>query len=108
MQPRQLTLQQHVIVRRTGDVACPARARADPVDRVFHGRAHLGVLAHAEIVVGAPHRDFVDVPVGGVAQRAWEVTDLTLQVSENTIVALVFEGVDALGKELLIIHGELG
>ena len=40
-----------------GDVAGAAGAGADGVERQVHRPDHLRVLAHGEIVVGAPHRD---------------------------------------------------
>jgi hypothetical protein len=39
-------------------------APPDVIDGFVHGAQHLGVLAHAEIVVGAPHRDIADRAVG--------------------------------------------
>ena len=46
-----------VVMRGTGNVARAARARARGVDCFMHGGEHAGVLAHAEIIVGAPDRD---------------------------------------------------
>ena len=53
----ELALQLDVEVGGAGDVARAARAGAGGVDRLVHGGEHLRVLAHAEIVVGAPDRD---------------------------------------------------
>ena len=46
-----LVLEFDVIVRRSGDVARSAGACADEVDRLVHCGEHLGMLAHAEVVV---------------------------------------------------------
>ena len=52
-----LRLELDVVVRGAGDVARAAGARAGGVERRVHGGEHGGVLAHAEVVVGAPHGD---------------------------------------------------
>ena len=50
-----LGLELNMMMRRAGDVARTAGAGANRLDRLMHGSAHRRVLAHAEIVVGAPH-----------------------------------------------------
>ena len=57
VQVGELGLELHVIVGRAGDVARAAGAGADRVDRLVHGGDHGRVLAHAEVVVGAPDGD---------------------------------------------------
>jgi hypothetical protein len=44
-----------MVVGRAGDVPCAAGACARRIDGFVHGGAHGSILAHAEIVVGAPH-----------------------------------------------------
>ncbi len=61
VQVGELALQQDVVVVGAGDVAGAAGAGAAAVERLVHGGEHLGVLAHAEIVVGAPDRDLAAV-----------------------------------------------
>ena len=53
----QLGFQLDMIMRGAGDVARAARTGAGRVDRLMHGRQHLGMLAHAEIIVAAPDGD---------------------------------------------------
>ena len=55
-----LGLELDMIMGGAGDVAGAAGAGADSVDRLMHGGEHHRVLAHAEIVVGAPHGDVAD------------------------------------------------
>jgi hypothetical protein len=51
-----LPLQEHVIMVRAGDVAGAARAGATLLDCLVHRGQCLWMLAHAEVVVGAPDR----------------------------------------------------
>ena len=64
VQVGELGLELDVIVRGAGDVARAARAGADRVDRLVHGGDHGRVLAHAEVVVGAPDGDRMRLPLG--------------------------------------------
>ena len=57
VQVGELALELDVVMRRAGDVARAAGAGADRIDRLVHGGEHRRVLAHAEIVVGAPDGD---------------------------------------------------
>ena len=43
------------------------------VDRLVHRGQDLGVLAHAEIVVAAPHRDALGSPSGTMPDRCREL-----------------------------------
>ncbi len=69
VQVGQLALQLHMVVVGAGNVARAAGAGAAAVDRLVHRRKHLRVLAHAEIVVGAPHGDVVDAAVAMAGRR---------------------------------------
>ena len=51
----------HVIVGCAGDIARAARASPNGVNRLVHRRQHRWVLAHAEIIVGAPYRNLARV-----------------------------------------------
>ena len=68
VQVGELALEQHVVVVGAGDVARAAGAGAAAVERLVHGRDHLRMLAHAEIVVRAPDGDLAG---GAVAHSAW-------------------------------------
>ena len=76
----------------------PMRAR-----RLDHGVDHRLVLAHAEIVVGAPHDDLAGARFGapdGVREAAGD----PLQVGENAVAVLGVERGDRLTKDRLIVH----
>lgn len=109
MQRGQRTLQVDVAALGAGDVARAAGAGAVVVERLVHGGEHGGVLAHAEVVVGAPHRDLAGglAPVlrGVLVQRgARQSTCAAFQPRETAVVALSLEAVDAGLEELLVVH----
>jgi hypothetical protein len=86
MEVGELGLELDVVMGGAGDVARATGARAHLIDRLVHGSAHLGVLAHAEIVIGAPHRDVVGTLFGEVVGvRIGSAA--ALQVGKNTIPA---------------------
>ena len=96
-----LELDQRVVG--AGDVARAAGADAHPPGRVGHGRDHRLVLAHAEIVVGAPDDDLAGlVPVP--PQRVGEAPGDALQIGEDAIAPLGMERGDRLGEDRLIVH----
>ena len=88
VQIRELSLELHVIVAGTGDIARAAGAGTDGIDRLVHGGDDGRVLTHAEVVVGAPDRNGTRLPLalevlgGGVRPAA------TLQVGEDAVAAL--------------------
>ena len=57
VQFREFAFQLDVIMRGAGNIARAARPRSGSLQRGAHCRQHLGVLAHAEIVVATPHGD---------------------------------------------------
>ena len=81
----------------------PAPAR---VDRLMHGRQHGGMLAHAEIVVGAPDRDLRCRRCGDAKARG-KAAGEPLQIGEDAIAALGPQGVEPSLEELLVIHRPL-
>ena len=87
MQVGKLGLELDMIMGGAGDVARAAGARADRLDRLMHGGEHGWVLAHAEIVVGAPHGHVAgaargEVIGGGIGAAA------ALQVGKDPVAAL--------------------
>ena len=84
-----------------GDVAGAAGAGAGAVDRLVHGGDHGGMLAHAEIVVGAPDRD---VAAAAVIERAREGAGPPLQIGEHAIAALGLERVEPVLEKTFVIH----
>ena len=96
MEIGQLLLEEDVGVRGAGDVARAARARSDALEGLGHGLQHDGMLAHAEVVVGAPDRH-VDRAVGAVPGGAGEVPAVALDIGEDAVAAFRAqpgEGVD--------------
>src|SRR3546814_16397190 len=58
-----------MVMRVAADVARAARAGADIVQRLFHRRDHIGMLAHRQIIVRAPDRDRLRPVMPGEASR---------------------------------------
>ena len=86
-----------------GNVAGAAGARAHAAGRLLQGRDDLRVLAHAEIVVGAPDGDFLGPAVGapdGAGKRAGDALD----VGEDAIAPFGMDLVDRFLEEPLVVH----
>src|SRR5690606_23274608 len=68
------------------------------------------MLAHAEVVVGAPDRDLVADRLGlrlllaPVIGRAGEAADVPLQIGEDPVVAFRLQPVDRVDKAAFVIH----
>ena len=77
-----LALQLDMVVQGAGDIARAAGASPRDVERRMHGREHGRMLAHAEIVVGAPHRDRPGAI--GVKCRAAGKLPRSRRISANT------------------------
>src|SRR5579875_1293167 len=86
---------------RARDVARAAGAGADFVDRFMHRRAHGRVLAHAEIVVGAPDGDLA---AACMVVRVREIARFALEIGEHAVATFGFQPVDALLKKPFVIH----
>src|ERR1700742_4136663 len=94
-------LEQDVIVVGTSDVAGAAGAGATTIECLMHGGEHLRVLAHAEIVVRAPHRD-VALAAGAVMGRFGKGSDLALEVGEHAIAPLAAKTIK-LASEIVFV-----
>jgi hypothetical protein len=68
-----------------------------------HRRQDERVLAHAEIVVGAPDGD-LGLAVAAVTGGARKGAGLALQVGEDPVVALVAQAGELILKEGLVVH----
>ena len=88
MQVGELALELDQRMVGAGDVAGAAGAGAHAGRGLDHGADHLGVLAHAEVVVRAPHDD-VARPFRGVPDRARETAGQPLQIGKHPIAPLV-------------------
>src|SRR5215469_88879 len=89
----------HVAV--AGDVAGAAGAGADREQRLLHRRQHRRVLAHAEIVVRAPHRHLGADPVI-IGTR--EAAAAPLEIGKHTVPPLAAQHIKAQLKEAFVVH----
>jgi hypothetical protein len=94
-----LEQQMHMVV--AGDVADSAGAGADRPQRLFHRRQHRRVLAHAEIVVGAPDGDLCPDPMIEGARKA---AAAPLEIGQDAIPSLGTQRVEALFEKGLVIY----
>ena len=104
VQVRQLALEEHVGMRGAGDVAGPARPGADALEGLGHGLQHEGMLAHAEVVVGAPDRH-LDRALGPVPGGARKVPAVALEIGEDPVAALRAESGEGVAQGLLVPDG---
>ena len=74
-----------------GNVAGAAGAGADLARRVDHGGDHVRMLAHAEIVVGAPDGHGLDRAVLAMPIRQRESFDVALKMRKDAVAALVLQ-----------------
>src|SRR5215212_9039585 len=93
-----------MIVGVAADVARAAGAGADVAERGLHRSDHHVMLAHAEIVVGAPDGD----RLGAIAAEAAGVRILApgaQDIDEHTIAAFVVEALDRGFENAVVIQG---
>src|SRR5215469_1197521 len=84
-----------------GDVARAAGAGADRPQCLLDCREHRGVLAHAEIVVRAPHRDLgADAMVKG----ARKAPAAPLQIGEHAVPPFAVQRVETVSEKAFVIH----
>ena len=86
MQIGKLGLEQQMVVVVARDIARAARTGAAGLHTVHHGFDHIGVLAHAQIVVRTPDGDFIHLAIlvaGCTGKRA----PLALQLGKRAVVA---------------------
>jgi hypothetical protein len=72
-------------------------------DRGLHGLDHHRMLAHGEIVVGAPHGDVAHRAVL-VEAGARKGAGNTLQLGEHAIASFVVQAPQMAGEKCLVIH----
>jgi hypothetical protein len=99
-----LGLQLHVIVRGAGDVARAARAGTGGVEGRVHGGEHGRVLAHAQIIVGAPDGDLALI-VGLVAvNRGGEPPGNPFDIGKHPIAFFLPKRVHGVFENSAIVH----
>ncbi len=95
-----LELHQRMIV--AGDIAGAAGAGTHPGRSLDHGADHLGILAHAEVVVGAPDND-VFCALRRVPQRVRKASGNALEVGEYPIAPFGMKAPQRPGEIVVII-----
>jgi len=78
---------------RARDVAGAAGAGADAGGGLDHGADHFWMLAHAEIVVGAPDHD-IACSLGRVPHRMGKPARDPFEIGENPVAPLVMQAAE--------------
>ena len=102
----ELALKQDVLMAGARNIARAAGASARSVDRLMHGGEHFGMLAHAEIIVGAPHGHF-PLAAGVMEPGFGEGARDALELGEHAIAALAPERIELILEEGVVIHDAL-
>ena len=104
MQIRQLCLKQQVVVIGSAYIArAPGASTAAP-NSLLHRGYHRRMLAHAQIVVGAPNRDVTRATVK-VIGRLRKLTRFTFKISKIPIVAILFQLLKLIFEKVIKRHG---
>ena len=103
MQVGQFLFELHQRMMGAGDVAGAAGAGAHARGGLDHGADHLGMLAHAEIVVGTPDHDIARA-LRRVPERMREPAGDPFEVGENAVAPLVMQAVEGGTEEFAVIH----
>jgi len=103
MQLRQLAFQQHVPMIGAGDITRAAGSGAAPLERDPHGRQHRRMLAHAEIIVGAPDRDLAKAGLAAPG-CAREGPGMALQIREHAIASFGPQARQGSIEEAFVVH----
>src|SRR5262245_47665647 len=104
MEVGKLSFELHVIVGRARDIACYGGPGSLRVDRLVHGLQHRRMLAHAEIVVGAPHRNLARAVCRYMLGHRKEASAAP-QIRENAISTFSMKGLELLLEQYVEIHG---
>ena len=86
-----------------GDISRPAGADAHAGRGRDHGVDHCGMLAHAEVVVGAPDHDIART-LRRMPDRMRELTCDALDIDEYAIASLIPEPGEPSVKKSFIVH----
>jgi hypothetical protein len=88
----------------TGNVARTAGADAEPARRLLHGGDHGRMLAHAEIIVGAPDGDLAGI-VGTVAEHgARKPPGDAFEVGKHPIALFLPERIECVLEDSAVVH----
>ena len=103
MKVGQFLLELHQRMMGARDVAGAAGAGADAGRGLDHGADHFRMLAHAEIVVGAPDHD-IAATLRRVPDRMREAARDPFEVGENAVAPLVMQAVESGTEKFAVIH----
>ena len=103
VQVGEFLLELHQRMMGAGDVAGAAGAGADAGRGLDHGADHLRMLAHAEIIVGAPDHD-VARALRRVPDRMRKPAGDPLEIGEHAVAPLVMQAAEGGTEELAVIH----
>ena len=95
-----------MIVGRARDIAGSAGAGSHGVNRLVHGLQHRRMLAHAEIVVGAPHRNLARAVCRYMLSHRKEAAAAP-QIRENAISTFSKKGLELLLEQYVEMHVDL-
>src|SRR5258708_35725941 len=87
-----------------GDVSRSAGASAEPENGIVHGRKHIGMLPHSEIVVAAPHGDAAAPAVAATQQRGRGLPCHPLQLDEGPGAAVRLHLADENFESRYMVH----
>src|SRR5262245_6538858 len=107
MQVGELTLEQNMVVVGARNIPGAPSTRATLVDGELHRLGDLGMLAHAEIVVGTPDGDVLLFACGIIADRLGKLAPLALQIGEYAVTAFIVQAVQFAFEETFEIHHRL-
>ena len=105
VQVGEFLLELHQRMMGAGDVAGAAGAGADAGGGLDHGADHLRMLAHAEIVVGAPDHD-IALALRRMPDRVRKPAGDPLEIGKDAIAPLVMQAIERGTEELAVIHHE--
>src|SRR6266436_3123338 len=88
---------------RAGNIAGAAGAGAGAGRGLHHGADHLGVLAHAEIVVGAPDDD-VAFALRGVPYRMGKPPGQPFEIGKHAVTPFIVQLSKRAGKKRFVVH----
>ena len=87
-----------------GDVAGAAGAGAHARRGLDHGADHLRVLAHAEVVVGAPDHDLARA-LRRVPEGVRKAAGDALEIGKHPVAPLVVQAAQGVGEKRVVFHG---
>src|SRR6516162_8046075 len=86
-----------------GDVASAARAGPGAPSGLDHGADHLRILAHAQVIVGAPDHH-VARPLRRMPNRVWEAIGDTLEIGKDAIATLRLQACQGITEIAVVVH----